>query len=191
MAKKWLPVPGFIGFVTLIAGFLIQDYVLLLSKWNSITRYPVIFIFRVGTGRVLEKKFGTGRVPGSRQTLDARELARKTALKLLVTTSAESRKPFSPANDQRILQATVLHCILGPVRLLWNKALIGTISGEFKQRWSIAPIDQHIFQAVMLRCTLDWVKLPWKVSLKLLLAKYQHHFLINPCSDAVLHPGPS
>ena len=69
MAKKWLPVPGFIGFVTLIAGFLIQDYVLLLSKWNSITRYPVIFNFRVGTGRVLEKKFGTGRVPGSRQTL--------------------------------------------------------------------------------------------------------------------------
>ena len=69
MAKKWLPVPGFIGFVTLIAGFLIQDYVLLLSKWNSITRYPVIFNFRVGTGRVLEKKFGTGRVPGSRQIL--------------------------------------------------------------------------------------------------------------------------
>ena len=69
MAKKWLPVPGFIGFVTLIAGFLIQDYVLLLSKWNSITRYPVIFNFRVGTGRALEKKFGTGRVPGSRQTL--------------------------------------------------------------------------------------------------------------------------
>ena len=67
--EKWLPVPGFIGFVTLIAGFLIQDYVLLLSKWNSITRYPVIFNFRVGTGRVLEKKFGTGRVPGSRQTL--------------------------------------------------------------------------------------------------------------------------
>ena len=66
---------------------------------------------------------------------------------------------------------------------------MGTISGEFMQRWSIAPIDQHIFQAVMLHSTLDWVKLPWKVSLKLLLAKYQHHFLINPCSDAVLHPG--
>ena len=161
---------------------------------NKIPGTQSFSIFGTGryrTRRVLEKKFGTGRVPGSRQTLDARELARKTALKLLVTTSAESRKPFSPANDQRILQATVLHCILGPVRLLWNKALIGTISGEFKQRWSIAPIDQHIFQAVMLRCTLDWVKLPWKVSLKLLLAKYQHHFLINPCSDAVLHPGPS
>ena len=69
MAKKWLPVPGFIGFFTLIAGFLIQDYVLLLSKWNSITRYPVIFNFHVGTGRVLEKKFGAGRVPGSRQSL--------------------------------------------------------------------------------------------------------------------------
>ena len=186
MTKKWFLVPGSIGIVFLINGFLIQDCLLFLFKWNLITLY-----FRVGTGRVLKKKFGTGRVPGSRQTLDARELARKTALKLLVTTSAESRKPFSPANDQRILQATVLHCILGPVRLLWNKALIGTISGEFKQRWSIAPIDQHIFQAVMLRCTLDWVKLPWKVSLKLLLAKYQHHFLINPCSDAVLHPGPS
>ena len=69
MAKKWLPVPGFIGFVTLIAGFLIPDYVLLLSKWNSITRYPVILNFWVGKGRVLEKMFGTGRVPGSRQTL--------------------------------------------------------------------------------------------------------------------------
>ena len=48
MAKKWLPVPGFIGFVTLIAKFLIQDGVLLLSKWNIITRYLVIFNFRVG-----------------------------------------------------------------------------------------------------------------------------------------------
>ena len=66
--------PGFIGFVILIAGFLIQDYFLLLSKWNSITRYPVIFNFQVGTGRVLEKKFGTGRVPGSRQTLPAIDL---------------------------------------------------------------------------------------------------------------------
>ena len=35
-----------------------------------ITRYPVIFNFWVGTGRVLEKKVGTGRVPGSRRTLD-------------------------------------------------------------------------------------------------------------------------
>ena len=69
MAKKWLPVPGFIGFVTLIAGFLIQEYVLLLSKWNSITWYPVIFNFLVRMGRVLEKKFRTGRVPGSHQTL--------------------------------------------------------------------------------------------------------------------------
>ena len=66
--------PGFIGFVILIAGFLIQDYFLLLSKWNSIIRYPVIFNFQVGTGRVLEKKFGTGRVPGSRQTLPAIDL---------------------------------------------------------------------------------------------------------------------
>ena len=61
--------PRFIGFVTLIAGFLIQDCVLFLSKRNLTTWYPVIFNFRVGTGRVLEKKFGTGRVPGSRQTL--------------------------------------------------------------------------------------------------------------------------
>ena len=67
--KKWFPVPGFIGFVIWIAGFFIQDCVLFLSKRNLITRYPVIFNFRVGTGRVLEKKFGTGRVPGSRQTL--------------------------------------------------------------------------------------------------------------------------
>ena len=34
-----------------------------------ITRYPVIFKFRDGTGRVIEKKIGSGRVPGSRQTL--------------------------------------------------------------------------------------------------------------------------
>ena len=59
----------FIGFVIQIAGYLILGCVLLLSKWNLITRYPVIFNFRVGTGRVLEKKFGTGRVPGSRRTL--------------------------------------------------------------------------------------------------------------------------
>ena len=69
MTKKWFPVPGFIGFVIWIAGFFIQDCVLFLSKRNLITRYPVIFNFRVGTGRVLEKKFGTGRVPGSRRTL--------------------------------------------------------------------------------------------------------------------------
>ena len=31
--------------------------------------YLVIYNFRAGTGRVLEKKFGTGRVPGSRQGL--------------------------------------------------------------------------------------------------------------------------
>ena len=37
--------------------------------------YPVPshFQFRVGTGRVLKKKFGTGRVPGSRRTLSAIE----------------------------------------------------------------------------------------------------------------------
>ena len=69
MTKKWFPAPGFIGVVTSIARFLIQHCVLLLSKWNFITRYPVIFNFRVGTGRVLEKKLGTGRVPGSRQSL--------------------------------------------------------------------------------------------------------------------------
>ena len=57
--KKWFPVPGFIGFVIWIAGFFIQDCVLFLSQRNLITRYPVIFNFRVGTGRV----------PGSRQTL--------------------------------------------------------------------------------------------------------------------------
>mgnify|MGYP006975834885 CR=1 FL=1 len=34
-----------------------------------IPRYPVIFKFRDGTGRVIEKKIGSGRVPGSRQTL--------------------------------------------------------------------------------------------------------------------------
>ena len=60
MAKKWLPVPGFIGFVTLIAGFLIQDYVLLLSKLNSITRYPVIFNFRVGSGTWKKVRDGSG-----------------------------------------------------------------------------------------------------------------------------------
>ena len=48
MTKKWFPVPGFIGFVTLIAEFLIQDWVLLMSKWNIITWYLVIFNFRVG-----------------------------------------------------------------------------------------------------------------------------------------------
>ena len=69
MTKKWFLVPGFIGIVFLIAGFLIQDGLLFLFKWNLITRYPVIFNFRVGTGRVLKKKFGTGRVPGSRRTL--------------------------------------------------------------------------------------------------------------------------
>ena len=69
MTKKWFLVPGFIGIVFLIAGFLIQDCLLFLFKWNLITRYPVIFNFRVGTGRVLKKKFGTGRVPGSRRTL--------------------------------------------------------------------------------------------------------------------------
>ena len=67
--KKWFPVLGFIGFVTLLALLFILGCVSLLSKWNLITRYPVIFNFRVGTGRVLEKKFGTGRVPGSRRTL--------------------------------------------------------------------------------------------------------------------------
>ena len=160
MAKKWLPVPGFIGFVTLIAGFLIQDYVLLLSKWNSITRYPVIFNFWVGTGRVLEKKFGTGRVPGSRQTLDARELARKTALKLLVTTSAESRKPFSPANDQRILQATVLHCTLVPVRLLW-KVSIKLLLGQFQVNSSrdevLHPLIKTYFK--LWCCVVPWIEL--------------------------------
>ena len=69
MTIKWFLVPGFIGIVFLIAVFLIQDCLLFLFKWNLITRYPVIFNFRVGTGRVLEKKFGTGRVPGSRQGL--------------------------------------------------------------------------------------------------------------------------
>ena len=67
--RKWYLVPGFIGIVYLIAGFLIQDCLWLLFKWNLITRYPVVFSFRVGTGRVLKKKFGTGRVPGSRRTL--------------------------------------------------------------------------------------------------------------------------
>ena len=69
MTKKWFLVPGFIGIVFLIAGFLIQDCLLFLFKWNLITRYPVIFNFRVGTGRVLKKKFGTGRVLGSRRPL--------------------------------------------------------------------------------------------------------------------------
>ena len=69
MTKKWFYVLGFIGFVIQFAGLLILGGVLLLSKWNLITRYPVIFNFRVGTGWVLEKKFGTGRVPRSRQTL--------------------------------------------------------------------------------------------------------------------------
>ena len=72
MTKKWFYVLGFIGIVIQFAGLLILGGVLLLSKWNLITRYPVIFNFRVGTGRVLEKKFGTGRVPGSRRTLPAR-----------------------------------------------------------------------------------------------------------------------
>ena len=69
MTKKWFYVLGFIGFVIQFAGLLILGGVLLVSKWNLITGYPVIFNFRVGTGRVLEKKFGTGRVPGSRRTL--------------------------------------------------------------------------------------------------------------------------
>ena len=69
MTKKWFHVLGFIGFVIQFAGLLILGGVLLLSKWNLITQYPVIFNFRVGTRRVLEKKFGTGRVPGSRRTL--------------------------------------------------------------------------------------------------------------------------
>ena len=69
MTKKWFYVLRFIGFVIQFAGYLILGCVLLLSKWNRITQYPVIFNFRVGTGRVLEKKFGTGRVPGSRRTL--------------------------------------------------------------------------------------------------------------------------
>ena len=69
MTKKWFYVLGFIGIVIQFAGLLILGGVLLVSKWNLITRYPVIFNFRVGTGRVLEKKFGTGRVPGSRRTL--------------------------------------------------------------------------------------------------------------------------
>ena len=67
--KKWFPVLGFIGSFTLLAVLFILGCVSLLSKWNLITRYPVIFNFRVGTGRVLEKKFGMGRVPGSRRTL--------------------------------------------------------------------------------------------------------------------------
>ena len=75
--------PGFIGFVIWIAGFFIQDCVLFLSKRNLITRYPVIFNFRVGTGRVLEEKFGTGRVPGSRQTLAESEGRARNASTLL------------------------------------------------------------------------------------------------------------
>ena len=72
---KWFYVLGFIGFVIQFAEFLILGCVLLISKWNLITRYPVILNFRVGTGRVLEKKFGTGRVLGSRQTLVATKAA--------------------------------------------------------------------------------------------------------------------
>ena len=60
MTKKWFPVPGFIGFVTLIAGFLIQDCVLLLPKWKLIiTRHPVFSIF--GSGRVVYLKKGRDR----------------------------------------------------------------------------------------------------------------------------------
>ena len=55
-----------------LAVLFILGCVLLLSKWNLITRYPVIFNFRVGTGWVLEKKSGMGRVPGSRRTLPPR-----------------------------------------------------------------------------------------------------------------------
>ena len=59
----------------------------LLSKWNLITRYPVIFNFQVGMGRVLEKKFGTGRVPGSRRTLDVTRPISISKLQLFYYTS--------------------------------------------------------------------------------------------------------
>ncbi len=61
---------GSIGFVILLAAFLIiyaSPHCCLYEI--LITHYPVIFKFRDGTGRVIEKKIGSGRVPGSRQTL--------------------------------------------------------------------------------------------------------------------------
>ena len=53
----------------LLAELLFPGCVLLLSKRNLITQYPVIFIFRVRTGQLLEKELATGRVPGSRRAL--------------------------------------------------------------------------------------------------------------------------
>ena len=92
--------------------------------------------------------------------LDARELARKTTLKLLVTTSAESRKPFSPANDQRILQATVLHCILVLVRLLW-KVPIKLLLGQFQVNSSRDEVLHRLINIYFKQwcCALPWIEL--------------------------------
>ena len=95
--KKWFPVLGFIGSFPLLAVFFIPGCVSLLSKWNLVTRYPVIFNFWVGTGRVLEKKFGTGRVPGSRQGLQIGQLWLLYSFlgKRLFFPSVSTLKPFS------------------------------------------------------------------------------------------------
>ena len=53
-------------FISWITLEIFPGCVLLLSK-KIITWYPVIYNF--GMGRLLEKKFGTGRVPGSRRAL--------------------------------------------------------------------------------------------------------------------------
>ena len=77
-----------------------------------------------------------------------------------MTTSAESKKQFSPANDQRILQATVLHCILVPVRLLW-KVSIKLLLGQFQVNSSrdevLHPLINIYFKQWC--CALPWIEL--------------------------------
>ena len=51
-------------FISWITLEIFPGCVLLLSKRNLIARYPVIFNFRVGTGRVLEKKVQDGSSTG-------------------------------------------------------------------------------------------------------------------------------
>ena len=62
--QMMIPVPGFIGFVTLIAGFLIQDFVLLLSQMKFNYPVPSHFQFSGRDGSGTWKKLRDGSDTG-------------------------------------------------------------------------------------------------------------------------------
>ena len=92
------------------------------------SNYPVPSHFqfsgRDGSGRVLEKKFGTGRVPGSRRTLPTLPPQCAIQSSLKVWWISENPRPFRPK--------VIIYIVLIKQLLLWRGLKPTEVSGKVR-----------------------------------------------------------